>query len=179
MYKTISESGCWRSTVSVPQRGPWAAWSQGALRGLSQTPVSSRAGWGCRAGWLIGGWSVGSHCQAQSRLLTASYQQTLNVFSAAPGDTGCAHGAGPCVCARVCLCCGRGMPGLLGCPRARQHNFESACVWRSWYPPLVHPSEAVLGLCWVLGTCDNWMGSPPSRSLFVLGDSLCFAMGTV
>lgn len=104
LYKTISESGCWRSTVSVPQRGPWAAWSQGALRGLSQTPVSSRAGWGCRAGWLIGGWSVGSHCQAQSRLLTASYQQTLSVFSAAPGDTGCAHGAGPCVCARACAC---------------------------------------------------------------------------
>lgn len=80
---------------------------------------------------------------------------------------------------RVCLRCGRGMPGLLGCPRTRQHNFESACVWSPWYPPLVHPSESMLGLCWVLGTCDNLMGSPPSRSLFVLGGSLCFAMGTV
>lgn len=48
-------------------------------------------------------WSVGSHCQAQSRLLTASYQQTLSVFSAALGDTGCAHGAGPCA---------RGVPAL-------------------------------------------------------------------
>ena len=50
LYGIISESGCWRNPVSVPLRELWAVWSHGGLRGLSQTPVGSRAGWGRRAG---------------------------------------------------------------------------------------------------------------------------------
>lgn len=108
LYETISESGCWRSPLSVPQRGLWAAWSQGGPRALSQTAVSGRAGCGRRAEWPMGGWSVGSHNQAPELAVVQLAADAECVPSSSWGHC-CAHGAG--ACARV--------PALWrGCARA-------------------------------------------------------------
>ena len=163
-----SQRGCWRSPVSVPQGGLWAAWPQGGLRGL--TTVGSRTGWGCRAGSLLvagvlgatarpRNWAVGSQSVADANCIpSSSWRHWL-----------CTWGRRVC----SCLCRGRGAPGLLGPPGAERRPLdlsECACVWCPWHPPLIHPSEARLGLCKALGTCDGLMWSPPSRSpCFVRG----------
>lgn len=125
LYETISESGCWRSPVSVPQRGLWAAWSQAA--------VSSRAGCGHRAECPIGGWSVGSHNQApelavSSRSRVCS-QQLLGTLLCTWGRC-------------VCLYCGRGAPGLLDPSGARASSSTSAsvpvCDVHSTLPSLIY-----------------------------------------
>lgn len=173
LQETISESGYWRSPGSVPRRGLWAARSQGGPRGLSQTAVSSRAGWGRRAEWPMGGWSVGSHNQAPELAVVQLAADAECVPSSSWGHC-CAHGAGV-VCARV--------PALWpGCARApgsswskrQQLNFcQCACVWCPQHPPLIYPSEARLDLCWVLGTCDGWMWSPLSRSPCFVWEAVC------
>ena len=69
----------------------------GGLRGLSQTPEGSRTGWGRRAGGPPVAGVPGATARPRSPL-AASQRQMLVVFRAAPGDSGCARGAG--VCAR-------------------------------------------------------------------------------
>lgn len=77
----------------------------------------------------------------------------------------------------VCLCRGRGVPGLLGPSETegQQINFyKCACMWYPWYPPLIHPSEAGLGLCW--GTGDMWrpgVVSTLQEPLFCVGKIVC------
>lgn len=171
--ETISESGCWRSPVSVPQRGLWAAGSQGGPRGLSRQPaVSSGAGWGRRAEWPIGGWSVGSHNQAPELAVVQLAADAACVPSSSWGHC-CAHGAG--MCARVpALWQGcAGAPGSSWSKRQQLNFCQCACVWCPQHPPLIHPSEARLGLCWVLGTCDGWMWSPLSRSPCFVWEAVC------
>ena len=75
----------------------------GGLRGLSQTPEGSRTGWGRRAGGPPVAGVPGATARPRSPL-AASQRQMLVVFRAAPGDSGCARGAG--VCAHACAVAG-------------------------------------------------------------------------
>ena len=139
LYRTISESGCWRSPVSIPQRGLWAAWTQGGLRGLSQTPGGSRTGWGHRAGWPISSWSVGSHQQTLALAVGGQSGQMLIVFPAAPRDTGCARGAGVCASARAVAGVHQGSWVL---PEPRDSSWTSAsmpvCGVHGTHPSFMH-----------------------------------------
>ena len=76
----------------------------GGLQGLSQIPEGSRTGWGRRAGGPLVAGVQGATARPRSPLLAASQRQMLVVFRAAPGDSGCARGAG--VCVRACTVAG-------------------------------------------------------------------------